>query len=44
MTRSKRRRHLAVWLILTPLMLAAVATAVMHRPPLPAAASAETPR
>ena len=44
MTRSRRRRHLVVWLVLTPLMLAAVAAAVTHRPPLPAAAPAGTPR
>jgi hypothetical protein len=44
MTRAKRRRHLVAWLILTPLMVAAVAAAVTHRPPLPAAAPAGTPR
>lgn len=43
MTRGKRRRHLIIWLIATPLMLGAVAAAMTHRPPLPAAAPAGTP-
>ena len=44
MTRGKRRTHLIVWLILTPLMLAIVGFAVTHRPPLPAAAPGGTLR
>lgn len=32
MTRNQRRAHLAIWLILTPLMLVTIAYAVTQRP------------
>lgn len=44
MIRRRRRAHLVLWLLLAPLMLAAVVGAVTLRPRPPVAAPAELPR
>ncbi|MFO0837950.1 MAG: hypothetical protein U1D55_05440 [Phycisphaerae bacterium] len=43
MTRALRRRHLGLWLVLAPLVLAALWVALAARPPLPIQASADAP-
>jgi hypothetical protein len=44
MIRRRRRAHLIAWLVIAPVLAVTVLTALVLRPPAPAAAPVGTPR